>query len=95
MENMNNNYKDIINLFVLNLVLHHVGKSWIIETKQHLEYDVDNNNPYWITSGPWYNKSIFKKYVENCFNNLLEMHELTDIMSCVLLMHMKNRINQI
>ena len=31
-----------------------------------------------------------KNYMENCLKNLLEMQELTDIISCVILMHMKN-----
>ena len=29
---MNTNYKDIVIVFVLNKLLHHVGMSWIIET---------------------------------------------------------------
>ena len=29
---INTNYKDIITLFVLNTVLHHVGMAWMIET---------------------------------------------------------------
>ena len=41
MKNMNTNYKDIITSFVLNTVLHHVGMSGIIETNQHLEYDIE------------------------------------------------------
>ena len=40
MDNMNNTYQDIITSFVLNTVLHHFGVLWIIETKQHLEYDM-------------------------------------------------------
>ena len=32
MNNMNTNYKDIVNVFVLNMLLHHVGMSWIILT---------------------------------------------------------------
>ena len=52
MDNMNNNYKDIVTIFVLNTFLHHVGMSWIIETHEQLEYDMDKHNPYWITGGP-------------------------------------------
>ena len=36
MKIMNNNYKDIITLFLLNAVLHHVGVTWIIKTNKHL-----------------------------------------------------------
>ena len=32
MKNINTSYKDIITLFVLNTLLHHVGISWILET---------------------------------------------------------------
>ena len=32
-----------------------------------------------------------KNYMEQCLDNILEMGELTDIISCVLLMHMENR----
>ena len=45
MKNMNTNFKDIITLYVLNTVLHHVGMSWIIKTNKHLEYDMENNIP--------------------------------------------------
>ena len=61
MKNMNTNYKDIITSFVLNIVLHHVGMSWIIETNKYLEYDMDKNNPDFMTGGPWYNISIYEK----------------------------------
>ena len=67
----NNNYKDIFTKLVLNTMVHHVGMSWIIETYQQLEYDVDKNNPYRITGGPCYNTSICKKYMERCLKNIL------------------------
>ena len=35
MDNMNNKYKDIISLFVFNIVWHHVSISWIIERKTY------------------------------------------------------------
>ena len=53
------------------------------------------NNSNWMTGGTWYNTSICKNYMEQCWKNLLEMQELTDIISCVLLMHMKNIIHYI
>ena len=36
-----------------------------------------------------------RNYMEKCLRYLLEKQELTDIISCVLLMHMKNRINHL
>ena len=61
MNNINNNQKGVITSFFLNIVLHHVGMSWIFETPEQLKQNMDKHNPYWITSGPWYNTSIYKK----------------------------------
>ena len=44
MENINTAYQDIITLFVLNVVLHHVGMLWIIETHEQLKYDMYKHN---------------------------------------------------
>ena len=63
----------MVTKFVLNLVLHRVGLSWIIETNQQLEYDIYKHNPYWITDGLWYNTyickklhgTLFEKYIRN------------------------------
>ena len=62
MKDMNNNYKDIINSFLLNKLLHHVDMSCIIETNEQLKYDMEKNNTDWITGGPWYNTSICEKH---------------------------------
>ena len=58
---MNTNQKFIVTVFLLNALLHHVGMSQIIETHEQLKHDMDKNNPYWMTGGPWYNTSICKK----------------------------------
>ena len=47
-----------------------------------------------MTGDPWYNTSICKNYMENCFNNSLDMQELIDIISCVLLMHTKQNSSE-
>ena len=52
MNNMNTIYQDIITLFVLNTMFHHVGMLWIIETHEQLKYDIDKHNSYWMTYGP-------------------------------------------
>ena len=70
-------------------MLHHFGMLWTIETNQYLEYNMDKHNLDWMTGGPWYNISICEENMEICLKNSLEMQELTDIISCVLLMHMK------
>ena len=68
MDIMNTTYQDIITTFVLNTMSHHLGMLWIIETHEHLQYDVDKHNSEWMSGGPWYNTSICKKL----HGNLLE-----------------------
>ena len=43
MDMMNTTYQNIINLFVLSTMLHHVGMLWIIETHEQLKYDMDKH----------------------------------------------------
>ena len=57
----NSNDKDKITKSVLNVLLHYVGISWIIETSQQLKYDTDKNNPDCMIDGPWNNTYIFTK----------------------------------
>ena len=57
----------MITKLALNKVLHYVGMSQIIEINQQLEYDIDKQNPYWITYGPWYNTSICTKLHRTVF----------------------------
>ena len=38
----------MVNKFVLNTVLQHVDLSWIIESNQQLEYDIDKDNTDWL-----------------------------------------------
>ena len=65
------NYKDIIASFVLNTLLHHVGKSCIIETNKNLEYDTDKHNSDWITCGLWYNTFICKRLHGKIFEEFI------------------------
>ena len=51
---------------------------------------MDRHNSDWMTGGPWYNTYTCKNYMETCLKSSLEMQKLTDIISCVLLMNMKN-----
>ena len=61
MNNMNIKYNDIFAVFVLNILLHHVGMPWIIETQKQLKYDINKNITDWMTGSPWYNTYICKK----------------------------------
>ena len=71
MKSINTNYKDIVTSFLLNIVLHHVGMLWIIETNKHLEYYMDKHNPYWITGVTWYNTCICKKLHGKLFEEFI------------------------
>ena len=51
-------------------------------------------NSDWIIGGPWYKISICKKLHGKLLKNLLKMQELTDIISYVLLMHMKKIVHR-
>ena len=71
MDNLNTTYQYIITTFFLNTMLHHVGKLWIIETHEQLQYDIDNHNSEWITGRPWYNTCICKKLYGNLFEGFI------------------------
>ena len=44
-------------------MLHHVCMSWIISSKQEIDYDsfTNSNNLDWFDTAPWYNKNIRSK----------------------------------
>ena len=67
----------MITYFVLNKMLHHVGMLWIIENHEELKYDMDIQNSYWFTGGPWYNTYICKKLHGNLFEGFI-INAITD-----------------
>ena len=56
---------------MLNTMLQHVGMLWIIETHERLKYDMDKHNSDWVTSGSWYNTSIFKELHGNVLEEFI------------------------
>ena len=53
-------YDEIFTKFVLNVILHHGGMSWIIISNQEMEYEIDDNDYQdWLNKSPWYNTSIY------------------------------------
>ena len=49
----------MITKYVLNAILHNVGMSWIISSKDEMKYEIDKiNHQYWLNTGPWYNTAI-------------------------------------
>ena len=62
---------------MLNKILHHVGRLWIIETHENLQYDTDKHNSEWMSGGTWYNKYICKKLYGNVSDGFIR-NERTD-----------------
>ena len=47
-------FDEVITKFVLNLILHHVGMSWIISSNQEMNYEInENNHQAWLNKVPW------------------------------------------
>ena len=51
---------DILLIFIKSIVLHHVGVSQMIKTKEQYNYAVNYNLPLWRIEGPWLNQTIFQ-----------------------------------
>ena len=57
---------------MLNVILHHVGMSWIISSNQEINYEIDENNHQdWLNKGPWYNKSNCSKLHGSRFDDFI------------------------
>ena len=65
-------YDEIITKFLLNVIFHHVGISWIISSNQEMDYEMDKNNHQdWLNKGPWYNISICSKLHGSRFEDFI------------------------
>ena len=51
---------DILPVFIKAIVFHHVGLSWMIETRYQYDFSVDKYFPCWCTIGPRYNTTMCK-----------------------------------
>ena len=56
---------DILSVLIKSFLFHHVGLSWMLETKDKYDYAVDENNSLWLTGGSWYNTTIFQNLLDN------------------------------
>ena len=65
-----------------------------LEQIKKIQYDM-KKDPNWMAGGPWYNTSICEILYGTVFEFFFEIQELTDIISCVLLIHMKKIIHHI
>ena len=66
-------YDEVITQFVLNVILHHVGMSWIISSKKEMDYDNFTNSKSleWFDTGTWYNKNICSKLYGTTFEDFI------------------------
>ena len=65
-------FNEIINKFVLNAILHHIGMSWIISSNKEGKYDTNKNNHQdWLNKGPLYNISICLKLHGSMFEDFI------------------------
>ena len=57
----------------MNSMLHHVGMSWIIISKEELDYDNFNNSKKLgqFDTGPWHNKNICSKLYRTTFEGFI------------------------
>ena len=62
-------YDKIITTFVMNSMLHHFGMSWMISSKEEMDYDnfTNSNNLGWFDTGPWHNKNICSKLYDSLY----------------------------
>ena len=58
---------------MLNAILHHVGMSLIIFSKNEMLYEIEeNNHPDWFNKGPCYNTTICSKLHGKVFENFIK-----------------------
>ena len=68
----NTTIEEMITKFVLNAILHHVGMSWVICSKNEIYYEIEeNNHPDWLNKGPWYNTAIGSKFHRKLFGDFI------------------------
>ena len=63
----------MINKFLLNAILHHVGMLWIICSNNEVFYEIEKNNyPDWLNKVPWYNTYICSKLHGKVFEGFIK-----------------------
>ena len=66
-------YDIMITPFVMNSMLHNVGMSWMIRSKEEIDYDnfTNSKNLGWFDTGPWHNKNICSKLYGTTFEGFI------------------------
>ena len=63
--------EEMISKLVLNVILHHVGMSWIICSNKEMKYEIDKSNHQdWLNKGPWYSTAICSRLHGSLFGYL-------------------------
>ena len=73
----------ILPVFIKAFVLHHVGLSCMIETKEKYYFSIDDHYTIWFTGGIWFNQTIFKTYMGPYLRISSTLHAKTDMNWCV------------
>ena len=61
--------ENFVTPFVKNMVLHHAGLSWIIQSNQKQNFNFQRHCPSWMTNGPFYNTTICSQLHGQFFEN--------------------------
>ena len=57
---------------LINIILHHVGMSWIICYNKEMEYEIDKTNDQdWLNKGPWYSRTICLRLYGSMFEDFI------------------------
>ena len=87
----------MITPFVMNSMLHHVVMSWMISSKEEMDYDnfTNSNNLGWFDTGSWHKKYICSKLYGTTFEGFIK-HARTDRYNimCSLVDHYRMQDNE-
>ena len=57
---------------MLNVILHHVGMSWIISSNDEIKYEIDkSNHQNRLNKGNWYNTDICSRLNGSLFEDFI------------------------
>ena len=64
----------MITPFVMNSILHHVGMSCMISSREEMDYDKFTNteNVGWFETFPWHKKNIYSKLYGTTFEGFIK-----------------------
>ena len=68
----NSTFEEMITKCVLDAILHHVGMSWIISSKDEMKYEIDEiNHQDCLNKVPWYNTYICSRLHGSLFEDFI------------------------